>query len=124
MNPGPFLVAKLNHLAPVYPSIVDQDHSGAAIVYNVVATVPMHAMGVTWETWRIRVQVDAYASTYAEVHTLASNIVQQLSRFRGTVEVGEDEVIHVKDCLFNDSQDITSDDGYRVSLDFTIIITE
>ena len=69
-----------------YPEILPQNPTAPAATYQIISTTVMdHSHDGAGRLLRVRVQVDAYASTYLETITLSDAIRSSLDGFSGTM---------------------------------------
>jgi hypothetical protein len=104
----------------IYPQILPQDVTYPAISYTEVSAIRTHAMGTDSPVVRVRVQVDAWAVTYADSRAVANQVATALSRYRG--QVGS---VIVRDVLLDneDSSYEAESQTRRVSQDYTFYIS-
>lgn len=69
----------------IYPSLLPQGATLPAVTYRRVSGVPERAMGSDAGVARVRMEVDAWASSYSGVKALRDAVVAALKRFTGTV---------------------------------------
>jgi len=78
---GRFIVSRLSGIR-VYPQVLPQDVTLPAVTYNQISRSALHAFGGDRST-RNRVQIDVWAEGYSEVRSLAAEVKERLSRYRG-----------------------------------------
>ena len=69
--------------ARVFPLLLPNPVELPASSYQQISATPLHAMGVTSTLTRIRVQINAWGTTYAQARTLANEVRATIERFRG-----------------------------------------
>jgi hypothetical protein len=92
MSAGAVVFALLNEETSaedrVYPLKLPQSNADEflpSVTFRTVASTRRELMGASCRVLRVRIQVDAWAATYAAVRTLAGEIDSRLNRFRGIV---------------------------------------
>ena len=91
----------------VYPMYLPQNASLPALVYNVISKTPENNLENSPTLEKIKVQVDAWATTYAGVKNLA---VFTRNAMRNRLQA-----------VLIQEQDLREDDFYRILLDFSIM---
>lgn len=121
--PGAVLVSRLANTsagARVYPGLLPQDGQFPAITYTQVSRVETHAFGEDASVTRFRLQVDSWGNTYAESRSLANEVLEALSRFRGTVGT---KTVH--DCHLDNEIELyeSETNRRRVSQDYSLFLS-
>lgn len=105
----------------VYPLLLPESPTMPALSYQQVSAVQTHAMGTSGAPWRIRLQLDVWGRTYADVRGLAAEAFARLNRYRGSV--AGVEVLDV--LLDNERETYEMDvDLRRVTQDYTLFLSE
>jgi hypothetical protein len=98
----------------VYPTILPQSPTFPAVTYQQISAVKSHAMGQDTPLTRLRVQVDCWAKSHADVRALAAAVAARLSRFKG-----EFDSVDILDCLLENEIE-----GYEATSQTRRIIQE
>lgn len=98
----------------VYPNVLPQGVTFPCVSYRRVSGVREHAMGADPQNVESTVQVDCWATTYAGVKALYTQVFQALTRYRlaGTFD---DVFAGVPQDLYESEKDL-----HRVRIDFTV----
>ena len=124
MDAGTIIYARLNGQTTagqnVFPLLLPQDPTLPAVTYQQISSVQTHQMGTSAPLYRVRVQVDVWGETYAQVRALANEVAGQLNRFRGDVDT-----TRVLDVLADNELETYESDALlrRVSQDWTLFLT-
>jgi hypothetical protein len=103
----------------IFPVLAPQDTDAPFIVYHRIDAARVYSIAGPSGLAFARVQVDAYALTYAAAKNLAAAVRQTLNGFRGTagdVRVGGISLQTDQDIL----EDGTDPPLHRVSMDFMV----
>lgn len=109
--------------ARIYPEFMPENVTYPAITYRRVSTVRFNKMSGPDDLTQVRIQVDCWDDSYADVQTLAAAVINALDGVKTTL--GAQVVSH---CYLDSRQDLSEMDGdridRRVSLDFVIFLSE
>lgn len=117
----------------VYPHVLPQSPTLPAVTYQLVSSIPLHAMQREARLIRARVQVDVWGRTYAEAQSLAAQVARLLNRYRGEVvtpgdgDWPENDRTHVQDILLDNVREQYEDAAQlrRITQDYTVFyVTE
>ena len=72
--------------ARVYPVYLPQAPTYPAVTYQLITGQSHYALGAPSHLAELRVQLDCWAGSYAEVQTLRSAVITALGGYRGTIE--------------------------------------
>lgn len=125
MTVGGFLYSRLKDQTTagsrIYPLHLPQDSTYPAISYQQISTIRTHRFGQDGSVIRVRVQLNCWGKTYADVQTLAGEVESRLSRFRGT-EAGVEVLDVLQDSVTEGYESATQ--TRRVIQEYTIFVRE
>jgi hypothetical protein len=105
----------------VYPVCLPLNAEYPAVTYRLISAERFHLYGNDANVHVIRIQVDCWAKSYAEVQGLANIVTSRLSRSRGPIAG-----YTVHDMLLDNSDDDFEPDTllYRVSQNLRVYLTQ
>jgi hypothetical protein len=104
----------------VYPLILPQAPTLPAVTYQIISTQRLHNFGTDANIQTVRVQVDSWASSYAQARTLADEVFTRLSRVKGIIGP-----LDVHDIVEDNRTDLyeAGTNIYRVTQDFRLFVS-
>lgn len=112
--------------ARIYPLTAPQPPTYPLVTFQRISGVRWRSLSGPSGMAQPRIQVDAYATTYAGAKALATAVRQTLDGYRGPVQVtsGPATYVRVGGCTLESDQDLYETDVnpklYRVSMDFLV----
>ncbi|MFZ5736312.1 MAG: tail completion protein gp17 [Pseudomonadota bacterium] len=108
-------------LTRIYPLKLPQGVTGDSIVYTRVSAISGHSMAGRDGLARVRMQIDAWATTGDAAASLANLIKDRIDGYKGTMGAG-DAAVMVGGVFFDGERDDHDDAAklYRTSRDYRI----